>query len=302
MGCQALRNLVTIMSVAVLFLSCSIGRLGAMVRNVPNEINGWAAHVEVRTYDRKTLFKYIDGGAELYLAYRFRKVSVYTYTKAGEPDIIMGIYDMSTAEDAFGVFTSEREGDDIGIGQGSEYEAGLLRFFKGQFFVSIMTYEETPESKKAVLSLARAVADAIESVGDKPQVISSLPQEGLIENSIRYFYNHPILNLHYYVASENILRLDSHTQAVLARYSAAEGNPYLLLVRYPSKQHAERALRSFLRAYMPEARQIGIVQTENGKWTAADLFSRFVGVVFDAPSDESARSLLEAVRLQLETK
>ena len=63
--------------------------------------------------------------------------------------------DMSKAEDAFGVFTSERTGDDIGIGQGSEYEAGLLRFYKGRFFLSIMTFEETPQSKKTILSLAR---------------------------------------------------------------------------------------------------------------------------------------------------
>jgi hypothetical protein len=87
-----------------------------MAEDIPKEINGWVAHPEVRRYGRKTLFKYIDGGAELYLAYRFHKVYVHTYTKAEEPDIIMDIYDMSTPEDAFGVFTAEREGDDIGIG------------------------------------------------------------------------------------------------------------------------------------------------------------------------------------------
>ncbi len=277
------------------------GRLGTMVRNVPKEIDSWVANVEVRTYNRKTLFKYIDGGAELYLAYRFRKVYVYTYKKVGQPDIIMDIYDMSTAEDAFGVFTAEREGDEIGIGQGSEYAGGLLRFFKGRFFVSIMTHEETPQSGKAVLCLARAVADAIQSMGERPRLLSFLPQKGLIESSIRYFHNHTVLNLNYYIADENILLLGVHTEAVLARYSAEEGKPYLLLVKYPSTPAARTALRSFLNAYMPDAIQ-GIVQTENGKWTATDSHSRYVAVVFDAPSDRWALSLLETVRGELEVK
>ena len=273
-----------------------------MEGNIPKEINGWVANVEVRTYDRKTLFKYIDGGAELYLAYRFRKAYVYTYAKVGGPDIIMGIYNMSTTKDAFGVFTSEREGEDIGIGQGSEYEGGLLRFFKGRFFVSIMTYEETPQSRKTLLGLARAVADGIQSTGDRPELPSSLPPKGLIETSIRYFYNHLILNLHYYIANENIFLLDSDTEAVLARYAAEKEKPYLLLVKYPSKQHAKKAFSSFLNAYMSDAMQTGIVKTENDKWTATDLHARFVAVVFDAPSDGCARSLLEAVRMRLEVK
>ena len=270
-----------------------------MVGNVPKEANGWVANADVREYNRKTLFKYIDGGAELYLAFRFRKAYVYTYAKADEPDVIMEVYDMSTPEDAFGVFTSERVGEEIGIGHGSEYEAGLLRFFKGRFFVSIMARDETPESRKTVLALGRAVADSIQSIGEKPELLSRLPSKGLIESSIRYFYDHNILNLNYYVAEENILQLTPRTQAVLARYSTQEEKAYLLLVGYPSTRYAEKASRSFQATYMPDAIQ-GIVRTENGKWTATDLCSRFVAVVFDAPSDEWARSLLEAVCRELE--
>ena len=279
-----------------------MARTGITVDNIPKEIHGWVASAQVRQYDRKTLFKYIDGGAELYLAYRFRKAYVHTYTKPGEPNIVMDIYDMGTPEDAFGVFTAEREGEDIGIGIGSEYEAGLLRFSKGRFFVSIMTHEETPQTRKTLLSLARAVADAIQPTGEKPQLLSFLPDKGLIERSVRYFYDHNILNLHYYIADENILHLDSHTEAVLARYSGEGGKPYLLLVKYPSPQRAKTAFRSFINAYIPDAVKPGLVRTENGKWTAGDVFFTFVAVVLEAPSDVWARSLLEAVSIKLEMK
>lgn len=299
--CQRIRTLIAITLGTAMLLSCSMARLGTTMQNIPKEMNGWIVDGEVRTYDRKTLFKYIDGGAELYLAYRFRKVYVYRYTKAGEPDIIMDIYDMGTPEDAFGVFTSEREADEIGIGQASEYETGLLRFFKGRFFVSILTHEETPQSRKTVFSLARAVAGSIQIVGEKPKLVLSLPQQGLIERSIRYFHDPTLLNLHYYVAEENILLLDVHTEAVLARYAIEEEKPYLLLIRYPSTQHAKKAFNRFLNAYMPDAVQ-GVVQTENGKWTGADQHSAFLAIVFDASSEGYVRSLLEAVRIQLEVK
>ncbi|UCD70693.1 MAG: hypothetical protein JSW70_06720 [Syntrophobacterales bacterium] len=298
---QTIQTFVTTTLVIMALLSCSMARLGTMVDDIPREVNGWVANPEVRQYEGKTLYKYIDGGAELYLAYGFHKAYVHTYTKPGEPDIIMDIYDMSTPEDAFGVFTAEREGDDIGIGTGSEYEGGLLRFSKGRFFVSIMTHEEKRQSRKAVLSLARAVANAIQPIGERPKLLLLLPDRGLIERSIRYFHDHNILSLNYYVSDENILHLGSHTEAVLARYSA-EGKPYLLLIHYPSVKHAKAAFRSFLHAYMPDAVEPGIVQTENGTWTAVGIYSTFVAVVFEAPSDGWARSILEALCTKLGEK
>ena len=273
-----------------------------MRHEVPQSVNGWMVDTQVRQFNRKTLFKYIDGGAELYLAYRFRRVSVHIFSKPGKPDIIMDLYDMTTPQDAFGVFTAEREGDDIGIGNAAEYEGGLLRFCKGRFFVSIMTHEETPESKRAVLSLAKTVAVGIEPIGEKPELLSALPETGRIDRSIRYFHDHNILNLHYYIADENILRLDMRTEAVLARYAADGGKPYLLVIRYPSTARATSAFRSFLETYMPEAMEAGLVQTEDGRWTGAFSHSEFVWVVFEGPSKHWTGSLLETVRTQLEVK
>jgi hypothetical protein len=292
--------IILMLGVTMLF-SCSVARFGTTSPTAPKEIDGWTADREVRTFNRKSLFEYIDGGAELYLAYRFHKAYVYRYTKPGEPDIVMDIYDMSTPEDAFGVFTAEREGDDIGIGQGSEYETGLLRFFKGPFFVSILTQEETPQSKNAVFSLATAVASGVPAVGEKPQLVSALPEQGLIENSIRYFYSPTILDLHYYVADENVFLLNENSEAVLARYALREANPYLLVVKYRSTKQAKKAFRTFLDAYMPDAVE-DVIQTENGQWTATDLYSTIVTVVFDASSEADARKLLDATRLRLEVR
>jgi hypothetical protein len=89
------------------------------------------------------------------------------------------------------------------------------------------------------------------------------------------------LNLTYYIADENILHLGPDTEAVLARYSRKEGKPYLLLVKYPSTHHAKRAFGSFLNAYMPDVAKQGIVRVEDGKWTAADVYSTLMPLLKD---------------------
>ncbi len=294
-GRDTIQDFLIPLLVMTMISSCATAKQGTLMGSIPKEINGWVEDAKARTYDRKTLFQYIDGGAELYLAYGFREARVHTYSKLGEADIILNVFDMGTPEDAYGVFASEREGDDIGIGQESEYEAGLLRFFKGRFFVSITALEETPESKKALFPLARAVADAVLSVGEKPSLLSVLPREGRIERSLRYLYNYSLLNHHYYIADRNILLLDPRTRAALARYVLGEGNTYLLVVQYPSREHTKKAYESFMQAYMPEAVE-SAVQTENKKWTAVMSLDTLLAMVFDAPSLRSARSLLESVR------
>jgi len=100
---------------------------------VPNEIYGWKAQGEVEIYDRETIFDYIDGAGEIYLLYGFRKVMVFHLAKVDQPTIVVEIFDMGSAEDAFGVFSHAREGEEIGVGQGSEYRGACCASGKVTF-------------------------------------------------------------------------------------------------------------------------------------------------------------------------
>jgi hypothetical protein len=264
---------------------------------VPNEFYGWKAQSEVEVYDRKTIFDYIDGAGEIYLLYGFRKVMVFHLAKVDQPPITVEIFDMGSSEDAFGVFSHAREGEEIGIGQGSEYRGGVLCFWKGDFFVCILSERETPEAKEAVFHLAQKIAGNIKVTGKKPQLLGYLPTEGLLERSVRYFHLHASLNYHYFVASQNILKLNQKTEAVLARYLPDQS--YLLFIRYQNQKQAKEAFDSFLSAYIPEAKESGTAQIENGNWVAAKLKGVFVAVVFDAPTEASAQALLDAFRNKL---
>jgi len=264
---------------------------------VPNEIYGWKAEGEVEIYDRETIFDYIDGAGEIYLLYDFRKVMVFRLVRTSDPTIFVELFDMGSSQDAFGVFSHARESEEIGIGQGSEYRGGVLCFWKGNFFVCIFSERETPATKKAVFDLAEKIAKKIKVTGVKPKLLDFLPDKGLADKSVRYFHLHTSLNYHYFVASQNILKLSPQTEAVLARYEPDQS--YLLYIRYQNQKQAKEAFNTFLNAYIPEEKESGIAQIENGKWVAAQLEGAFVVVVFDAPTKDNAQAVLEAVSNKL---
>jgi hypothetical protein len=207
-------------------------------------------------------------------------------------------------EEAFGIFTFETGGEDAEVGQGSDYGGGLLRFWKGKFFVNVYAEQEAPSTKQDVLEIAKAIARSLVREGQKPKLIHYLPEEGLSERSIRYFHIHQSLNYHYFVSHQNILRLGEKTNAVLASYllPRTKDKTFLLLIQYPTKKLAGDALQSFLKAYLPEAASAKAIQTENRKWAIALVDQQFVIVVFDAPNKEKAEELIQAAKRNLETR
>jgi len=266
---------------------------------LPLEINGWKAGGKDELYDPQTIFDYIDGAGEVYRSYNFKRLLARRFTKEGKPDIVADLFDMETSKDAFGVFTHDLEGEDAGIGQGSTYNGGLLSFWKDRFFVSLYSEEETEDTRKALFALGEKVAPSIKKEGKKPDMVSLLPSENLAEKSAHYFHNHLILNYHFYVSDENILLLDQQTEAALGIYREDDEKSYLLVVRYPEVKKASLAYKSFMQSYMPDATELGLVQTEDLNWTAAKLHQDFIIIIFNAPSRFLAKGTIEKVEKRI---
>jgi hypothetical protein len=204
---------------------------------------------------------------------------------------------MGSSGDAFGIFSHAREGEELGIGQGSEYRGGVLCFWKAHFFVCIVPQNETAETNKALGDLARKIDQNISITGAKPDILHCLPEEGLAEKSVRYFHKHTSLNYHYFLASENILQLGEHTEAVLAQYGPDQGS--LLCIRYQNQQQAKDALDTFVSSYLPEATRTGVAEINDGKWVAVKQSGNFVLVVFDASTKAAGESLMAAAQGRL---
>ncbi|MBN1270734.1 MAG: hypothetical protein JXB26_00550 [Candidatus Aminicenantes bacterium] len=265
--------------------------------SVPDEIKGWAKLGEDEVYNRETLFDYMNGGAEVYLAFDFRCVFVRKYSGPGENEISLDIYDMGSSSEAFGIFSCDREDESIGIGQGSEFGPGLLRFWKDKYFVSVMAMGDEKQAETAMIELAKAVERIIPDEGTEPEMLHILPKKGLRKDKISYFHSVINLNNRFFIAGENILQLTDKTDCIFAEYS--ENNQdmgYLLVVRYETDKKAQTAFQFFLQAYMPEAAEKGEILSEDGQWTVSRLVGNTVRTVFEARDRDTALKILSEIK------
>jgi hypothetical protein len=238
----------------------------------------------------------MNGAAELYLAFNFRGLKTTRFEKSGGPSIVVEVYEMGSPEDAYGVFTFEQQDPEAGIGQGSEFGGGLLRFWKGRNFVTIFGEEPGPDIEEAILVLGRRIAATITDSGNPPKILGYLPDKTLpfTKKDAWFLRSHIHLNQRFFVARANILMLAPDVEAVLARYETKNGRIHILLVRYPNPEKAGEAHASFKKAYMPDAGKADWVKAENGKWTSIGRLNSFVIVVFDAGDESAAISLVSA--------
>ena len=271
---------------------------------LPAEVRGWKPEGPDGVYNAETLYGYINGAAEVYRSLNVRAVLARRYVKDGAPEIIVDVFDMGSFKDAFGAYHHDmREGPEVDIGRGSEFMDGSLSFWKGCYFVSIMPFDETEDVKLAVLDLGKTIAGSIVDPGAEPDLVKLLPQKGRLTHQIHYFHDHLLLNIYYFLAEENLLHLDRETEGILARYkpespkaaSVDSSSFVVLLIRYPSPAKAQKAYKSFLKGYLPDADVEGMVQTENSKWSGVQLKGNLIIGVFDARSKAEILELTEKV-------
>jgi hypothetical protein len=293
-----LGTVVMVLLLSGLMIQCG-GEDVNLSRSIPTSVAGWQGGAEDASYDRETLYGYMNGGAEVYLAFDFRGVFVRRYVREGAEDIVLDIYDMGSPAEAFGVFSCDREDPEAGIGQGSEYGFGMLRFWQNRFFVTIMTAGDDDAAKAAVLELGKSVADELGPDGELPAMLRLLSGEGLIDDRTSYFHSNINLNNRYFIASENILDLGDDTECVFAEYEGDGAESVkLLVVSYPDAARADAAFDSLVTGYMPEAGESGQAQMEDGGWTLAGIHGAHLSIVFDAPTRDRTWQIESAIAFE----
>lgn len=298
-------RLTLVFAAASLSFSAAGGDMKDLTKAIPRKILDWESAGPDKVYDRETIYDYMDGGAEVYLAFDFRNAFVRKYENPAGEEIALDVYDMGSSEEAFGVFSCDRVDPDAGIGQESEYGYGLLRFHQGRFFVSITAAGDEKRAEGAILALGKAVAPLLGPPGPLPGLLDCLPQDGLKKDRTSYFHAAVNLNNRFFISSENILGLGRDTDCVFAEYAAGAkdgaGSADLLIVRYRDANSAKAAYETFLESYLPESGPgEAAAETENGKWALARLHEKYLALVFEAPSKEYAERLFSATRFPQE--
>ena len=241
-------------------MACSDGPTAGVSGTVepvmPTEVAGWRTIDDGQIYDTESIYAYIDGHAEVYMAYGMVRCLSRRYSgPEGEPDIVLDLFEQASPADAFGVFTHDRDGEEVEVGQGALFRHGWLSFWKGSWFGSVYAEGDSEASAEAVLALGRAAAETIEEIGEVPPLVAELPASGLDLRSVRFLHTQEILNGVVYLGYENALQFGPEVDAVVGRYQRPEGTAWLLLVDYPDDASAELAEGGAIEAGIAVRRQ-----------------------------------------------
>jgi len=269
-----------------------------MQKFIPPSIDQWGISESARFYSGDQIFNYMDGAGEVYLAYKFKDLLVQRYASPDKSEILVEIFNMGLPRNAFGIYTyMQGRGPRVDIGQDGEYKAGLLCFWREKYFVCIKIEEEEKRSTAAVMELGTYISNMIERDGERPAILRHLPEGIYLENTLRYFYRYEILNNHFFLAGGNILHMNDSTECTLVRLK--QDKSYLLLVQYPNIEQTDSAYNSFMTNYMPDAPEIGVIETENKKWTTCTRHKNFIIVVFDAATKSQGIISLDTIKRRL---
>ncbi len=295
--------------------------------NLPKTIGVWTKPDSAKIIDSNNIFKYMNGGGELYLAYRFKHIEVYEYSSEQQDNIVVEVYVMETSDDAFGLLSLDWGGEPVTLNASTVpqatpaiapstrafYGAGLLRMSSDLLYARVMAFQETPESRKAVLSLGQAIA-ANRKPSAEPKILKVLPKPSgstwkLRKDRIGYFRSHLVLNSLYYLSHENILNLDHATEAITAPYETVAGNKTLkriqfLFVKYSSPGQTIQALNHFHNTYLPEhpksfnaGKTMNLTdyfQIEDG-WLGYTLDKTCLAIVFGCADKKSAQMIMKNI-------
>jgi hypothetical protein len=152
------------------------------------EITGWKHSGEIQTFMPKTLYEYIDGAADLYLAYDFQELNVAEYMNDKKASVTIEIYRHQSPNDAFGIYSQERLSDAnyLNIGAQGYIDKNILIFLSGIYYVKMNSYKTGAEDPEVLQAFAKKVAENLDERGDLPSILSSFPMEGMIRNSEKF--------------------------------------------------------------------------------------------------------------------
>lgn len=250
-----------------------------------DQVAEWVASGPGESYDTETIYSYIDGHAEVYVAYGFKRCVSRRYASpAGDAEIVVDLFEMASPADAFGVFSHDRAGEDVAVGQGGIFRHGWLSFWKGSWYGSIYSTGGDEGARQAVLDVGAAVAGALEDGGEVPSLVTRMPSSGLDPASVCYLRSPQILNAHIFVGGDNLFGIGPEVEAVVGKYDLGGALAHLVLVQYPDETVAETVERRIVEGAPDDGNRPAMVIGRHGVYVAA---------VVGAESSDDSEALLE---------
>lgn len=248
-------------------------RLESFVRFPDHLGNGWKMSGKSAAYTPETIFEYIDGEAEIYFPYGFKRASSQTYSD-GKNVVVADVYEMGSLLDAFGIFSNYRSAT------ARSYQAGAdgfaddyqIMFYKGPCFVRITAVGVPGECADALKACAEQIDQRLKFENKPPSELDALAAEGVNAQSIRYI-------------ARSVIGYPFFNRGFVAERSVNNASIRVVVIPEGSEENAEAVLRN----YVEFLKKAGAsYEYDSSKLSATDpmyksvYFERFGNVVVGA--------------------
>ena len=199
------------------------------------EAAGWALSGETQQFEGDDLFLLINGGAEIYHEYGFVRVLAAAFENSDGKKLNLEIYEMEDDASAYGIysFKTAPEGTIVYAGDEALLEDYYLNMWRGRFLVTIIGFDSSAPTVRGLKLLAGVVAGKLKKSGQKPTIVSLLPQAGVKPGAVTYlegplgFYNR------YSIDPEDIFGI---RQAVIGQF----GDAFFMVSEYPDAKQRSK--------------------------------------------------------------
>ena len=206
------------MKAAKLALTLLIATSGAAAEEISycSLVPGWEQSGPARTYEADNLYEYMDGNAEGYLIYGFVSMRGVT-CKSGGDSILIDTSEMTDADAAYGIFTSNRDPNrPIGaVGMGGQISPRRASFAKGKFYVELAANPDKDHTS-ALQAFVAELEKRIQGRSTPPEALAWFPADGLV--SVR-------------LIPKSVLGLRALKRGYVAEY--AQGKAFIVMEESP---------------------------------------------------------------------
>ena len=178
--------------IACLFLAAA---LWAQQAPIPAEVKTRLAALlpkggDAARFYSSDLYRYMDGGADIYLKYGLVAMVHREYKSAGV-DMTVDVFDMGGPLQAFGIYSAERSPEYrfIDIGTEGYSSESTLNFLQGRYYARLSAFGDG--AAPALDSFARAISRSIGGDRSLPALLDMLPRENRVARSEKYVVQAP---------------------------------------------------------------------------------------------------------------
>lgn len=267
------------------------------------ETGGWKRDDLPQKYVGEDLFVYINGGAEIYHEYGFKQVIVQDFLNKDKKSISLEIFEMSNPESAYGMYTFKTDpgAEELALGDEAQLADYYMNFWKGNFLVTLIGFDEDEGTIKGLIKIARAVEAKIKSSGKKPPLVSLLPKKDLLTQSIKYFKGNLGLYNSYPFFARNVFSLEKGI-----RGDYREGYSFYI-IKYKNENECQKRFDQVkvgfkdstrYRDFMSDKEELIQVRDSKGKLFYISRFKRYILIVGGPLSQVQARKIFASLALR----